>query len=117
MWGTPGGDVQPQAMLQVLLNMLHFGLEPQRAVEAPRFVSRSHPDSFAPHAYFPGQLSVEGLLHDDVADDLRKLGHDVQRWPDRTVRAGGVCAIRFDAETGIFEAAADGRRAGYALGW
>jgi hypothetical protein len=32
-------------------------------------------------------------------------------------RAGGVCGIRFDHQTGIFEAAADFRRAGYALGW
>ena len=36
-FGTPGGDVQPQAMLQVLLNVLIFGMNPQQAVEAPRF--------------------------------------------------------------------------------
>ncbi len=38
-FGTPGGDVQIQAMLQVLLNVLHFGMELQEAVEAPRVAS------------------------------------------------------------------------------
>jgi len=35
-FGTPGGDVQTQAMLQVLLNIMHFGMDPQTAIEAPR---------------------------------------------------------------------------------
>ena len=36
-FGTPGNDVQPQAMLQVLLNMFVFDLAPQAAIEQPRF--------------------------------------------------------------------------------
>src|SRR5207237_7237686 len=40
-FGTPGGDVQQQAMLQVFLNVTVFGMELQRAVEAPRIASRS----------------------------------------------------------------------------
>src|SRR5262249_11683012 len=39
--GTPGGDVQAQAMLQVLLNLVVFGHSPQAAVEAPRFATQS----------------------------------------------------------------------------
>jgi gamma-glutamyltranspeptidase/glutathione hydrolase len=38
-FGTPGGDVQTQAMLQVLLNVLHFGMDLQSAIEAPRVAS------------------------------------------------------------------------------
>lgn len=117
VWGTPGGDVQAQAMLQVLLNIRLFGMDPQKAVEAPRFVSRSHPDSFEPHAYFPGQLNLEGALPPELAPALERLGHRVQPWPERTVRAGGVCAIQFDGERGIFHAGADCRRAGAAVGW
>ena len=48
--GTPGGDVQQQAMLQVFLNVAEFGMLPQPAVEAPRFATRSFPDSFWPHS-------------------------------------------------------------------
>ena len=45
--GTPGGDVQAQALLQVLLNLVVFGLRPQAAVEAPRFATQSFQSS--PH--------------------------------------------------------------------
>ena len=53
-FGTPGGDVQTQAMLQVFLNIHLFGMEVQEAVEAPRVASYSFPSSFEPHAYHPG---------------------------------------------------------------
>src|SRR5262249_18628468 len=58
-FGTPGGDVQQQAMLQVLLNILDFDMTPQAAVEAPRVATRSFPDSFWPHPDFPGRLDCE----------------------------------------------------------
>lgn len=116
-FGTPGGDVQPQAMLQVFLNIAVFGMDPQVAVEAPRFVSRSMPDSFEPHSYFPGQLNLESRLPRSVGDSLSEWGHDVQWWPERTSRAGGVCALQFDRIAGVFHAGADFRRMGYALGW
>ncbi|HEU5320281.1 MAG TPA: gamma-glutamyltransferase, partial [Methylomirabilota bacterium] len=44
-FGTPGGDVQQQAMLQVFLNVTVFGMPLQEAIEAPRLASRSFPDS------------------------------------------------------------------------
>src|SRR5262249_49522170 len=46
--GTPGGDVQCQAMAQVFLNVAVFGMEPQAAIEAPRFATYSYPGSFEP---------------------------------------------------------------------
>ena len=52
-FGTPGGDTQIQANLQFLLNRLAFGMALQDAVEAPRLVTHSHPNSFAPHAARP----------------------------------------------------------------
>ncbi|WP_268745968.1 gamma-glutamyltransferase [Bordetella pertussis] len=80
--GSPGGNSQVQAMLQVLLNITLFGMDPQTAIEAPRFISYSHPDSFAPHAYYPGRLSVEGRIPAQTEQTLAALGHDMQRWPD-----------------------------------
>ena len=47
-FGTPGGDVQTQAMLQVFLNIHLFGMEVQEAVETPRIASYSFPSSFEP---------------------------------------------------------------------
>ena len=88
-FGTPGGDVQAQAMLQLLLNLRVFGMSPQRAVEAPRFATQSFPDSFWPHRYFPGRVTLEGRIPETTAEALRARGHDVQRWGDWEWRAGG----------------------------
>ena len=52
-FGSPGNDVQPQAMLQVFLNMVVFDMTPQQAIEQPRFASSSFPGSSDPHNYTP----------------------------------------------------------------
>jgi gamma-glutamyltranspeptidase/glutathione hydrolase len=116
-FGTPGGDVQPQAMLQTFLNVAVFGMEPQAAVEAPRFATASFPSSFEPHGHAPGRLDLEGLIPERTAASLRARGHDVNRWPDRHAKAGAICLIQSDPATGIHAAGADHRRPCYALGW
>ena len=70
-FGSPGGDVQVQAMLQVLLNVLHFGMDPQEAIEAPRVASYNFPSSFAPFEYFPGRLAVEQRIPLETRNALR----------------------------------------------
>jgi len=114
-FGTPGNDVQPQAMLQVLLNLLHFGMAPQEAVEAPRFATYAFPSSSAPHDYFPGRLSLEGRIPPAVREALAARGHAVADWPDWTSVAGCVELIRTDPASGLISAAADPRRPAYAI--
>lgn len=116
-FGTPGGDVQCQAMLQVILNRVIFGHDLQVAVEAPRFATYSFPNSFDPHDYFPARLALEGRFPTSVGNDLRARGHDVHSWPDWTWLAGAVCAASTDLLTGVHAGAADPRRASYAVGW
>jgi gamma-glutamyltranspeptidase/glutathione hydrolase len=116
-FGTPGGDVQTQAMLQVLLNLFVFGQDTQSAIEAPRFATYSFPSSFAPFDYYPGRLAVEGRIPDPVIAELARRGHEIQRWPDWIWTAGAVCAILADRRRGVLEAGADPRRAAYAIGW
>ena len=115
-FGTPGGDVQTQAMLQVLLNVTQLGMSPQDAIEAPRFATASFPNSFEPHACLPGRLAVEGRIPEAVTDALAALGHDVERLDDYSHRTAGVCAIRLDRDTGIMEGGADPRRMSRAMG-
>lgn len=116
--GTPGGDAQVQAMVQVLLNMMVFGMDPQTAIEAPRFITRSHPDSFSPHLAYPGQVGIEARIGAETRAALESLGHKVLLWPERHWRAAGVCLVRHDHERGLYEAAADPRRAAAAAqGW
>lgn len=115
--GTPGADVQCQAMAQTLLNIDVFAMNPQQAVEAPRFASYSFPQSFAPHAYHPGLLKLEGRIDKDVGAALAALGHKIEWWGEWEWLAGAMCAIRRDLKSGLLEAGADPRRASYALGW
>jgi gamma-glutamyltranspeptidase / glutathione hydrolase len=116
-FGTPGGDVQAQAMLQTLINRIVFGMDPQAAVEAPRFATYSFPDSFEPHTIQPGRLVLEARLPQTLADELAAVGHDVQWWPNWTWKAGAICMIDSDPGAGLHRAGADPRRSTYALGW
>ncbi|MGF7159892.1 gamma-glutamyltranspeptidase/glutathione hydrolase [Rhodoligotrophos appendicifer] len=116
-FGTPGGDMQSQAMLQTFLNVRVFGMDLQSAVEAPRFATFSFPGSFEPHEVQLDLLMIEEPLAAAVASELAGRGHDAQCWPQLNWRAGGVCAIRLDQPTGVLTAGADPRRPSYALGW
>jgi gamma-glutamyltranspeptidase/glutathione hydrolase len=104
-------------MAQTLLNIDAFGMNPQMAVEAPRFASYSFPQSFAPHAYHPGLLKMEARIGQDVGAQLTEMGHKIEWWGDWSWMAGSMCTIRQDLKTGLLESGADPRRAGYALGW
>jgi len=115
-FGAPGGDSQPQGMLQVLLNHLLFGMPIQHAIEAPRFATFSHPNSFEPHDSQPGRLSLEGRIDADVGDELARRGHDVERLDDLSLAVAGVCAISADLERGVMTGGADPRRSARAMG-
>jgi gamma-glutamyltranspeptidase/glutathione hydrolase len=115
--GTPGGDVQCQAMLQVFLNVAVFGMSPQAATEAPRFATYSFPGSFEPHEYRPNELRIERRLAVQIGNALVAQGHKVVTWPDWTWRAGAVCNIIIDHQHGVLAAGADPRRMSYAIGW
>ena len=115
-FGCPGEDAQCQAMVQVVCNVVDFGMNLQAAIEAPRVISRSFPWSFHPHAYEPGVLAVEGRIDRGVRDELAALGHLIVDLPDFTPAAAGVCAIR-KLDTGALEGGADPRRESYAVGW
>ncbi len=111
--GCPGGDAQAQANLQLVLNTILWGMNPQEASEVPRFSSLSVPNSFYPHTYLPGQLSLENGLSAEVRKGLINKGHKVVY--SATCGMGATVAIR-SPETGVLATGADPRRACYALG-
>ncbi len=115
--GTPGGDVQMQAMLQVFLNVVEFGMPLQCAIEESRVWSASFPNSFAPHDYAPGRLCVEEGVPKSVSEELGALGHKVEPWARYPAAGGAVCAVLKDTQTGLFHAGADPRRECYAVAW
>jgi len=114
-FGTPGGDVQIQAMIQVFINTFGFGMNIQEAVEAPRFATYNFASSFAPHTYHPGLLMIEQSVPEHVASTLGARGRHVERWVDGTWKAGGVLAVKREVD-GTLTAGADPRRAGHAAG-
>jgi len=112
--GCPGGDNQVQADLQLFLNVVEFGMNPQAAVEAARFSSSCFPGSFYPHAYAPGQLNVELGIPTHVRNELALKGHRLNPVPNAGI---GAIVTRLDAEMGTRSAGADPRRPTYAFGW
>ncbi len=115
-FGTPGGDVQQQAMLQVFLNVTAYGMPLQRAIEAPRLATRSFPDSFWPHPDAPGVLEMERRMPAATREALAALGHQVSEWPEWDWRAGAVCAIVIGPD-GTRHGGADPRRGAHTIGW
>ena len=117
-FGTPGGDTQPQTMLQVFANVATFGMDLQTAVEQDRAVSRSFPSSWWPHTYAPGAVSLEPGFGSAVAAGLDRLGHRVRfLTPWERHLSSGVCAVQVDPGSGALVGAADSRRESYAVGW
>ena len=112
--GTPGGDTQCQTILQVLFNILHFAMNPQEAVEAPRFAVFNYPGSFHPHTYNKGILRLEARISDTIFDELAARGHIVRQWPDWAWKAGGTCIIMRD---GNLAGATDPRRECAGMAW
>jgi gamma-glutamyltranspeptidase/glutathione hydrolase len=113
--GCPGGDMQVQAMLQVMLNVFCFGMDVQEAIDAPRYGTWSFPNSFAPFEYLPGRVTIEDRFGDALPAALERLGHDVVRWPAYTRKAAAVEAIYADAATGFLRAGADPRQPASAI--
>jgi gamma-glutamyltranspeptidase/glutathione hydrolase len=116
-FGTPGGDVQVQAMCQAFLNVVEFDMSPQLAVEAPRVATHTAPNSFSPHTVQYNVITLEANIPDPVAEQLTRMGHRVERWERLDWQAGGVCMITVDSANGVRTAGADPRRECFALGW
>lgn len=80
---TPGGDNQDQALLQLILNVVDFGMPAQVALEMPRFQTRHLVSSFDNHAMSPGDLLLDDRIGGDVAGALVNKGHKTEtrsRW-------------------------------------
>ena len=110
---TPGGDNQDQAMLQVLLNIVIFNMNPQEAVESPRFQTEHFYSSFANHEFVPGRLNIEGRMAKASIEGLRTLGHKVNVTTDWS---NGSAPTVIKISNGVLDGAADPRRARFIFG-
>jgi len=113
---TPGGDNQDQALVQVLLNVIEFGMNPQEAVEAARFETQHFVSSFADHQFRPGSLSVEKRMGEALIEEMKRRRHKVEV-NENFAPTSAPTLILFDPKTKLIEAGADVRRGRYAMGW
>ena len=113
---SPGGDSQDQQALQVFLNVAVFDMRPQEAIEAPRFNSLHHQESFREHRFAPGFLQVEDRVAPGVREALGRLGHKVIVLGPFMMDTGTALA-GFDARHGTAFGAADVRRQRFVTGW
>lgn len=100
-YGVMGGAMQPQGHVQLLLNLLEFGMDLQAAVDAPRFRHLSG-----------NRVALEGPIPDNVRQQLAAMGHEVVALPPGS--AGGAQAI-IRLGRG-YAAASDPRKDGMAAG-
>jgi gamma-glutamyltranspeptidase/glutathione hydrolase len=104
--GTPGGDSQTQSLLQIVNNLLLFGMTPQEAIEAPRFRSNSGVN-----------VSIEDRVPAPVRSELEAMGHDLRVVQGWTATFGGAQMIRIEPDFGTLTVASDPRREAYGLAW
>lgn len=101
-FGVMGGHYQAAGHTQFLGNVYDLGMDVQSASDAPR--------SFATE----GRLEIEPTVPNDVMDDLRRRGHDLEIVGSPI---GGCQAIMIDEERGALLGASDHRKDGFALGY
>ncbi len=115
-FGVMGGDMQPQGHVQVLTNIIDFGMDVQLAGDAPRW---RHNGSTEPTADMGDYLTDGGVVMlergfpDQVVKNLAKRGHHVQRTEDGF---GGYQAI-MRADNGVYHGASESRKDGQAAGY
>ena len=110
--GSPGADEQPQTNFQIIHDLVDLDMDPQSAVEAPRW---SHMPGTPPRDRLPEALRMEAGYDQATLESLRVKGHKVNivdRWS-----FGSAKVIVRDRANGCWVGGADPRRVGYAMGW
>ncbi|MBB3108487.1 gamma-glutamyltranspeptidase/glutathione hydrolase [Paenibacillus phyllosphaerae] len=110
LYGTQGGEGQPQTQLSVVTGVLDYGLTIQEAIGLPRFIyGRTWGEE-------SDTLKVESRCGDVTVERLRAMGHQVEvldAWDGRTGQSQGIA---IDA-SGVISGAADPRSDGSVIGW
>ena len=106
-YGVMGTVQQAQGQLQVLSNMIDFGMSPQEALDAPRF-------SYRP---LEGEVGLEPRIPAEVAEELRARGHKIVVTESHPLYFGGGQVIARDAESGVLTGGSEPRNDGCAIGW
>ena len=113
-FGVMGGATQPQGHVQILMNVIDFGMNLQEAGDAPRILHSGSSEPTGERMTTGGTVALEGGFPDELADQLRQRGHVL-----KAVRGefGGYQGIMYDAGRGIYLGASESRKDGMAAGY
>jgi gamma-glutamyltranspeptidase/glutathione hydrolase len=113
IYGTMGGEGQPQTQAALVARIIDYGMSPQEAIEAPRWLQGRMLDLSQSGTL----LNLEGRVRDDVILELRRLGHRINLTPDYSDVMGHAGAIVIDRSSGVLKGGADPRGDGAAVGY
>lgn len=110
LFGTQGGEGQPQTQVTLLTRMIDYGMNPQQAISEPRFVwGRTWGEETM-------ELRLESRIADETASMLAAAGHEVRRVNAYDGIVGHAHIIAVDRQ-GFLSAGTDPRCDGAAIGW
>ncbi|HEY9735872.1 MAG TPA: gamma-glutamyltransferase, partial [Trichocoleus sp.] len=110
VFGTMGGEGQPQTQVALLTRTLDFGFDPQSAIDLPRWLWGRTWGEASTH------LNLEGRIDRAVGQALQARGHDVKFSPGWAEQMGHAHMIVVDVQTGTLRGGSDPRSDGAALG-
>jgi gamma-glutamyltranspeptidase/glutathione hydrolase len=113
-FGVMGGDMQPQGHVQVLCNIIDFGLNLQEAGDAPRFRHAGSSEPDGSRMSDGGVVYLESGILPEVVRGLLNLGHKVSR---SAGEFGGYQGIWLDQERHVLIGASESRKDGCAIGY
>ena len=114
-FGVMGGQMQPQGHVQIVMNLIDFGMGLQEAGDAPRLQHNGSSEVIGSLMTDGGQVAVEFGFPSETERELVKLGHKVGR--DKAGTFGGYQAILWDATNKVYWGASESRKDGQAAGY
>jgi gamma-glutamyltranspeptidase/glutathione hydrolase len=113
-FGVMGAAMQPQGHVQVLTNLIDFGMNVQEAGDAPRVRHEGSSEPTGTPMAGSGRVLLEPMVADAAADGLAALGHEVARAREGF---GGYQAIFYDERQRVYKGASESRKDGCAAGY
>jgi gamma-glutamyltranspeptidase/glutathione hydrolase len=113
-FGVMGGDFQPQGQVEIIMNLIDFGMNLQEAGDAPRIAHEGSSQPTGGKAQGAGTIYLESGFDYCVIRELLERGHNVAY---ESGIYGGYQAILYDAERKIYVGASECRKDGMAAGY
>jgi len=113
-FGVMGGSMQPQGQVQVIINIIDFGMNLQEAGDAARIRHGGSSEPTGEKMTDGGTVYLESGFKPEVVEELKKMGH---RFGSDPGGFGGYQAIMYDEKNKVYYGASESRKDGQAAGY